>query len=192
MYDERLFDAHMFAKQSFGVKYLLRISSAGGHIQGLLASEKFDVTPREQNHNMTAALTYTTDFAHTDLGRTDFGHADFGHAADRGKSAAVRLSPEIYRARRVAALAVGFAMLVVAVVGLTSIASQAAATRGAEADITESVSITVMAGDTLWGIARQLAPNHDPRPLVAELSAIAGDGAIQPGQELLIPAGLLG
>lgn len=103
-----------------------------------------------------------------------------------------RLAPEIYRARRLAALALAFGLVVGAVVGIVSVGGQAAASRGDQASVTESVLITVMPGDTLWGIARGLAPDADPRALVHELSAIAGKGPLQPGQQLVVPHSAIG
>jgi Tfp pilus assembly protein FimV len=49
----------------------------------------------------------------------------------------------------------------------------------------------VRSGDTLWSIARRVAPSADPRPIV---DAIAGanavdPGALVPGQTLAIPLG---
>jgi len=165
MNDERLFDAHMFAKHSFGVKYPPGISS--------------NVTPPHQNRIMTASL--------------------ISHPSPPVPAAVVashsatspRLAPEIYRARRVAVLAVAFAVAVGALVGVASIGNQAAASRGVGLDSSNSVSITVMPGDTLWGIAESLRPGSDPRPLVHELSKLAGSGSIQPGQVIVIPESLV-
>jgi Tfp pilus assembly protein FimV len=50
--------------------------------------------------------------------------------------------------------------------------------------------ITVTTGDTLWDIARQLAPDRDPRPLVAALTRANGGTVLQVGQRLVIPADL--
>lgn len=51
-------------------------------------------------------------------------------------------------------------------------------------------SITVKQGDTLWSIAKQLAPTRDPRDVVAELGRVNAltTGVIQPGQRLLVSA----
>jgi nucleoid-associated protein YgaU len=48
----------------------------------------------------------------------------------------------------------------------------------------------VREGDTLWSIARRLAPEADPRPLVDQIAAVNGvePGALVPGSTLLIPA----
>jgi LysM repeat protein len=42
-------------------------------------------------------------------------------------------------------------------------------------------------GDTLWGIARQLQPSGDIRPLVDQLSRQLTGGQLQVGQRLIIP-----
>jgi Tfp pilus assembly protein FimV len=50
-------------------------------------------------------------------------------------------------------------------------------------------SYVVREGDTLWTIARRLAPGSDPRPIVDVLSAANGldAGRIVPGQTLVVP-----
>jgi hypothetical protein len=47
----------------------------------------------------------------------------------------------------------------------------------------------VREGDTLWTIARRLAPESDPRPIVDVLSTANGldAGQIVPGQTLVVP-----
>jgi LysM repeat protein len=52
-------------------------------------------------------------------------------------------------------------------------------------------SYVVRQGDTLWSIARGVAPGEDPRPLVDAIAAVNGvdPGAIVPGQTLLVPSG---
>lgn len=44
-------------------------------------------------------------------------------------------------------------------------------------------------GDTLWSIARQVAPGGDPRPVVDAIVGANGvdAGALVPGQTLVIP-----
>jgi len=44
----------------------------------------------------------------------------------------------------------------------------------------------VQPGDTLWDIARALAPGEDPRALVHELAGAAGGAALEPGQRIVI------
>jgi len=50
------------------------------------------------------------------------------------------------------------------------------------------VAYVVEPGDTLWSIARRVAPGHDPRPLVdALVEANDLHGGLQAGQELSVP-----
>jgi Tfp pilus assembly protein FimV len=50
------------------------------------------------------------------------------------------------------------------------------------------VHYVVQPGDTLWSIARRVAPGRDPRPVVDALVE-SNDlrGGLQPGQELAVP-----
>jgi len=50
-------------------------------------------------------------------------------------------------------------------------------------------SYVVRPGDTLWSIARRLAPSEDPRPLVDAIAAAnhVDGGWIVPGQALVVP-----
>ncbi|MFE4195501.1 LysM peptidoglycan-binding domain-containing protein [Paenarthrobacter sp. NPDC056912] len=53
-----------------------------------------------------------------------------------------------------------------------------------------AVTVTVQAGQSLWGIAGAAAPERDPRDVIAEiiqLNDLRG-GRIQPGQQLFVPA----
>lgn len=49
--------------------------------------------------------------------------------------------------------------------------------------------VTVRPGDTLWSIARAVAPGHDPRKVVEQLQRLNGlpGGGLQAGQQLLLP-----
>jgi LysM repeat protein len=48
---------------------------------------------------------------------------------------------------------------------------------------------TVLAGDTLWGIASLVDPQADPRDTVAKIMTLnqLSSAALQPGQELALP-----
>ena len=51
-----------------------------------------------------------------------------------------------------------------------------------------TVTYVVQPGDTLWSIARRVAPGRDPRPVVDGLIEANGvRGGLQAGQELSIP-----
>lgn len=166
MGDERLFDAHMFAKHSFGVKYPLEISRRSGPAPRPMSH------PRSKLQIMTATLTTQP------------------HQIPAPVAASPRLAPEIYRARRLAVLALAIGLIVGTAVGLVSNGNQAGASLGDHA-ADDALVVTVMPGDTLWQIARSLSPNNDPRGLVHDLASIAGAGPIQPGQQLVIPRSVL-
>jgi LysM repeat protein len=97
------------------------------------------------------------------------------------------ISPEVYRQRRLAVLAVVIGLIL----GLASFGRQADATPTQESIDAAAVLVVVQPGDTLWGIAEELMPEADPRPLVAALRDIAGAGSLQPGQLLTVPGDLL-
>jgi hypothetical protein len=52
----------------------------------------------------------------------------------------------------------------------------------------QRVTYVVEPGDTLWSIARRVAPGQDPRPVVDGLIEANGvQGGLQTGQELSVP-----
>lgn len=125
---------------------------------------------------MTAALAPQPHF-------TDFA-PDFAPAAARP---ARPLSPEVYRRRRLAVVALVLGL----VLGLASFGRSADATLTPESQAADAVLVVVQPGDTLWSIAEALAPGSDPRPIVSELREIAGPGYLQPGQLLRVPGSLV-
>lgn len=60
---------------------------------------------------------------------------------------------------------------------------------GPELELAGRATVTVHSGDTLWSIARTVAPGSDPREVVDALQDVNGiDGAsLVPGQVLLLP-----
>lgn len=50
--------------------------------------------------------------------------------------------------------------------------------------------VTVGAGETLWGIAEELAPSADPRDVISSIVSLnqLQSSTVQPGQRLAIPA----
>ena len=65
------------------------------------------------------------------------------------------------------------------------------------ADVAESgaaapaiTQITVQPGESLWAVARRIAPQHDPRVMVAQLRRLNDltGSQLQVGQQLLLPS----
>ncbi|MDR6970974.1 LysM peptidoglycan-binding domain-containing protein [Leifsonia shinshuensis] len=50
--------------------------------------------------------------------------------------------------------------------------------------------VTVESGDSLWSVAERVAPNADPRDVIADLVSLNGleSAVVSPGQQLAIPA----
>ena len=50
-------------------------------------------------------------------------------------------------------------------------------------------STTVHTGETLWAVAKRVAPGHDPRDVVTQIQRLnhLPGGAIRVGQQLLLP-----
>jgi len=95
----------------------------------------------------------------------------------------------VYRRRRAVALI--FAALVVgAVVMLAFVGGRASADGSSPGEIRPTAVYVVRSGDTLWDIATALAPDRDPRIVVAALERSAGGSSVYPGQRIVLPASL--
>ena len=95
----------------------------------------------------------------------------------------LRMTP---RGRRALAAFVAAPILALGALGAlqatTALAGQQAADVSYE-------TVVVQPGETLWSIAGVVAPDVDPREVIADIQRINGvGGAIQPGQQLSIPA----
>ncbi|WP_350346980.1 LysM peptidoglycan-binding domain-containing protein [Agromyces sp. G08B096] len=68
--------------------------------------------------------------------------------------------------------------------------SGAAAADGARGAAASLETVTVGHGDTLWELAVSLAPDEDPREVIADILRIndLDSAVVQPGQELALPA----
>lgn len=95
------------------------------------------------------------------------------------------------RGRRALALLVAAPVLALGALGGAGIIGHAVS--GAVASSTTETQsfqhVTVLPGQSLWQIAQVVAPDADPREVVAEIELLNGiAGAIQPGEQLAIPA----
>lgn len=94
----------------------------------------------------------------------------------------------VYRRRRLAALAL-LSAAVVAVLLLANavLAGPAGGGTPTSAAGTSSAVHVVQPGDTLWSIARELAPGADVRLTVDRLVTLNGGAPLQVGQRLVLP-----
>jgi LysM repeat protein len=94
------------------------------------------------------------------------------------------------RGRKVLAAAIA----VPAVTVLTAIAllSGGAAIATGDAGAADFDYLTVQAGQSLWGIAESIAPQADPRDVIAEIMSLnqLRESSVQPGQRIAIPTDL--
>jgi Tfp pilus assembly protein FimV len=79
---------------------------------------------------------------------------------------------------------------VAAILALVFVGGRASADGSAPGEIRPTAVYTVRPGDTLWDIAVALAPDKDPRVVVAALERSAGGAAIVSGQHIVLPASL--
>lgn len=85
---------------------------------------------------------------------------------------------------RVVAFLASFLALAALVVGAGQmVEATGASTAG------EPAAVVVGSGDTLWGIAQEIAPDQDPRSVVAQIRSLndLGTRSIVPGQSILVP-----
>lgn len=86
----------------------------------------------------------------------------------------------------VAPLVLLVTLLAVMIGGFLQPANASSSVSGPGASLEE---VTVMEGDTLWGLARQYAPHRDTRDVVAEIGDLNSlSGPLQAGQTLTVPS----
>ena len=95
----------------------------------------------------------------------------------------------IYRRRR--AVAVAFVVLVVGVILVMAfVGGRASADGSSDVEVRPAAVHIVRPGDTLWDLALALAPDRDPRVVVAALERAAGGSTLRVGQRIVLPASL--
>ena len=116
--------------------------------------------------------------------RTRHHRAGLAHLPVRGGAAghSVRLTR---RGRGL--LLVALVVLLFAAFAAGRAASQAAGAREARPQVAQ---VTVQPGETLWSVARRVAPERDPRQVVTQLRQLNAlpTAGLRAGQQLLLPA----
>jgi hypothetical protein len=81
------------------------------------------------------------------------------------------------------------ALVATPVVALSMLLAAPGALAGNEEPGNDFEYMTVLSGDTLWGIAEIVAPDADPRDVIAEIMALnqLKNAALTPGQQIAIP-----
>lgn len=100
----------------------------------------------------------------------------------------VRMTP---RGRRALALLVAAPVLAVGTLAGAGVlgGAIAGAVASSSTQTADFEHVTVLPGQSLWQIAQSIAPGADPRDVIAEIELLNGiAGAIQPGEQLAVPA----
>lgn len=110
-----------------------------------------------------------------------------GVSVDRTHS--TQLRPRLRITRRGRAVLGTLLVAPVAIVLLVSALSGTPAQAGSTVSTANFSHITVTPGESLWDLASWIAPEADPREVVAELVSLnqLATTAVQPGQRLAIP-----
>lgn len=87
-----------------------------------------------------------------------------------------RPSAAVYWRRRVAAVALGLGLVAIGSEAASAVVSGVSRTSGPA-----SIHYVVQSGDTLWSIARKVAPHDDPRAVADLLLEAHGSSVIRPG-----------
>lgn len=68
-------------------------------------------------------------------------------------------------------------------------ANTEAASAAGDAPLASVEQITVQPGESLWAVARRIAPENDPREVMAQIQRLNDltDSELQVGQQLLLP-----
>ncbi|BCW66474.1 hypothetical protein NicSoilB4_12370 [Arthrobacter sp. NicSoilB4] len=124
----------------------------------------------------------------TGTGTGQPGQPSSGGRAKQAQQAPLRLT----RRGRFVFIGVPLILLAALVLSLSGFlnAPAKAADSAAELSLTPTVTVTVQPGESLWAIAAAVAPERDPRDVVADIIQLNNLEAarVVPGQALFIPS----
>ena len=129
---------------------------------------------------MSTAVMSTASLNSASLNRASLSVATDGPVAPRVRLRLTRRGRAVLMA--LVALPIVIGALVFALNG------GGAAATGEQAHVTFHY-VTVQSGDSLWSVAERLAPNADPRDVIADLVSLNGleSAVVTPGQQLAVP-----
>ena len=131
---------------------------------------------------------------HDTFGRDAFG--DYGRPGSQGRAEQSQRAQQaplrLTRRGRFVFIGVPLILLAALVLSLSGFlnAPAKAADSAAELSPTPTVTVTVQSGESLWAIAEAVAPERDPRDVVADIIQLNNleAGRVVPGQALFIPS----
>ncbi|HEY8753229.1 MAG TPA: LysM peptidoglycan-binding domain-containing protein [Arthrobacter sp.] len=101
--------------------------------------------------------------------------------------------PPLRLTRRGRIVVIGIPLVILAAIVLSLAGFLTAPAKAAESatdlSVTHTVSVTVQAGQSLWAIAGSVAPDRDPRDVIADIAQLNNLSAagVVPGQQLFVP-----
>jgi LysM domain len=116
-----------------------------------------------------------------------------GRQAERQAELPAPLPPlRLTRRGRIVLIGIPLVLLAALLLSLAGFFNAPAKASDSVADLaaTPTVTVTVQPGESLWGIAASVAPERDPRDVVADIVQLNNlpAGAVFPGQQLFVPA----
>ena len=131
---------------------------------------------------------------HDTFGRDAFG--DYGRPGSQGRAKQAQRAQQaplrLTRRGRIVFIGVPLILLAALILSFSGFlnAPAKAAESAAGLSPTPTVTVTVQPGESLWAIAEAVAPERDPRDVVADIIQLNNleAGRVVPGQALFIPS----
>lgn len=95
----------------------------------------------------------------------------------------------ITRRGRIVLASVASLPIVAVIVAVAMFGANSAVASGSESSSVSFDYVTVQAGETLWGLAEEIAPSADPRDVIEDIVSLnqLPSSEVQPGQRLAVP-----